>query len=122
MKLHYFHGRAPLKDLVMLRDDQRIELHIRPVGDGLWGLVALSGTDQERPSGQLLRGPWKTVVSAESTLRSIAGSMMGEGYDPKPDDYVLWSVAAQRLARTIGTPEGESATPEADPVHFKPLI
>ena len=121
MKLHYFHGRGPLKDLVMLREDQRIELHIRPVGDGLWGLVALSGPDQGRPGGQFLRGPWRTVASAESVLRSIAGTMMGKGYDPKPGDYAVWSVTAQRLARTIGAPGAEQASSEADPDQFKPL-
>lgn len=106
----------------MLRDDQRIELHIRPVGDGLWGLVALSGPDQGRPGGQFLRGPWKAIASAESTLRSIAGTMMGKGFDPKPDDYVVWSVTAQRLARIIGNPEGERGSPEANPDQFQPLI
>lgn len=106
----------------MLRDEQRIELHIRPVGDSLWGLVALSGPDQGRPSGQFLRGPWKTSANAESALRSIAGTMMGKGYEPKPGDYVVWSVTAQRLARTIGAPQEEQASPDTDPDSFKPLI
>jgi len=121
MKLHYFHGRSPLRDLVMMSDGNRIELHIRPVADGRWGLVALSGPDQGRPDGQFCRGPWPTQARAESVLRSVAGTMMGKGYDPKPGDYVVWSVTAQRLARTIGTPEGEQASPEADPDQFRPL-
>ena len=121
MKLHYFHGRGPLKDLVMLRDDERIELHIRPVGDALWGLVALSGPDQGRPCGQLLRGPWRAVASAESALRGIAGTMMGKGYEPQPGDYVVWSVIAQRLARTITTPQADQVNLDADPDQFQPL-
>lgn len=123
MKLHYFHGRGPLKDLVMCREDQRIELHIRPVGEGLWGLVALSGPDKGRPGGQFLRGPWKTIASAESVLRSIAGTMMGKGYEPRPDDYVVWSVTAQRLARIICTQENDAAgKPATAPDQFDPLI
>ena len=121
MKLHYFHGRGPLKDLVMLREDERIELHIRPVGDGYWGLVALSGPDQGRPDGQFLRGPWRTVTGAESALRSIAGTMMGKGYEPKPGDYVVWSVVAQRLARTIRTDKAAQADTDSDPDQFQPL-
>ena len=121
MKLHYFHGRSPLRHLVMLKDGQRIELHIRPAGGGHWGLVALSGPDQGRPDGQFCRGPWPTQARAESVLRSVAGSMMGKGYEPKPGDYAVWSVTAQRLARTIGVPQGEQASPDADPDQFKPL-
>ena len=121
MKLHYFHGRSPLRDLVMVKDGQRIELHIRPAGGGHWGLVALSGPDQARPDGQFCRGPWPTQARAESVLRSVAGTMMGKGYEPKPGDYAVWSVTAQRLARTIGVPQGEQATPDADPDQFKPL-
>jgi hypothetical protein len=121
MKLHYFHGRSPLRDLVMVKEGQRIELHIRPVGDGRWGLVALSGPNQGRPDSQFCRGPWSTQARAESVLRSVAGTMMGKGYDPKPADYVVWSVTAQRLARAIGTPEPEQANAETDPHQFKPL-
>lgn len=122
MKLHYFHGRGPLRDLVMLQGGQRIELHIRPVGDGLWGLVALAGPDQGRPDGQFRRGPWKTQARAESVLRSIAGTMMGKGYDPRPRDYVVWSVTAQRLARTIGVSDSEeSGKPATDSDPFEPL-
>jgi hypothetical protein len=122
MKLHYFHGRGPLRDLVMLQGGQRIELHIRPVGDGLWGLVALAGPDQGRPDGQFRRGPWKTQARAESVLRSIAGTMMGKGYEPCPGDYVVWSVTAQRLARTIGVTDTEApAKPDTDSDPFEPL-
>ncbi|AXS83550.1 MULTISPECIES: hypothetical protein [Marinobacter] len=122
MKLHYFHGRGPLRELVMVRDGHRIELHIRPVGNGLWGLVALAGPDQGRPDGQFCRGPWKTQARAESVLRSVAGTMMGKGYEPRPGDYAVWSVTAQRLARRIGTAGGEQAgRPDADSDQFDPL-
>lgn len=121
MKLHYFHGRSPLRDLVMVNENQRVELHIRPVGDGHWGLVALMGPDKGRPDGQFCRGPWPTQARAESVLRSIAGTMMGKGYEPRPGDYVVWSVTAQRLARTIGTTEPQDARSETDPDQFKPL-
>lgn len=119
MKLHYFHGRSSLRDLVMVRDERRIELHIRPVGDGLWGLVVLSGPDQGRPDGQFRRGPWPTQVRAESVLRSIAGALMGDGYEPCPGHYVVWSIIAQRLSRTI-TVDDSSKSP-GDVSQFEPL-
>lgn len=122
MKLHYFHGRGPLRELVMALEDHRIELHIRPVGEGLWGLVALAGPERGRPDGQFCRGPWKTQARAESVLRSVAGTMMGKGYEPCPGDYVVWSVVAQRLARTIGAAgEAQAGTPDADADPFQPL-
>lgn len=106
----------------MKTDNQRIELHIRPVGDGCWGLVALSGPDDGRPDGQLCRGPWPTQARAESVLRSVAGTMMGKGYDPKPGDYVVWSLTAQRIARTIATAADEPDNSESDPGQFSPLV
>lgn len=122
MKLHYFHGRSPLRDLVMVKDGQRIELHIRPVGDSHWGLVALAGPDQGRPDGQFCRGPWPTQARAESVLRSVAGTMMGKGYEPCPGDYAVWSVTAQRLARSIGVSGSDAADkPPTDPDQFSPL-
>ena len=106
----------------MVLEGHRVELHIRPVGEGLWGLVALAGPDQGRPDGQFRRGPWKTQARAESVLRSVAGTMMGKGYEPCPGDYAVWSVTAQRLARTIGTTDGEqSGRPDADSDPFEPL-
>ena len=122
MKLHYFHGRGALRELVMVRDGHRIELHIRPVGSGLWGMEALAGPDRGRPDGQFRRGPWKTQARAESVLRSVAGTMMGKGYEPRPGDYAVWSVTAQRLARMIGTTGDEQAgRPDADSDPFDPL-
>ena len=44
MKLHYFHGRGPLRALVMVREQRRVELFIKPVGEDIWALVALSGS------------------------------------------------------------------------------
>lgn len=120
MKLHYFHGRGPLRHLVMINNGQRVELHIRPVTGGLWGLVALTGPDQGQPEGQLRRGPWKTQARAESVLRSVAGTLMERGFEPCPTDYVVWSVAAQRLVRLIDT--GTAATASSlETIEFDPL-
>lgn len=120
MKLHYFHGRGPLRHLVMIQDGQRVELHIRPVAGGLWGLVALIGPDQGQPEGQCRRGPWKTQARAESALRSIAGTLMGRGFEPRPEDYVVWSVAAQRLVRLIET-GATAAASSSETIQFDPL-
>jgi hypothetical protein len=126
MKLHYFHGRGPLKSLVMMRGENRLELFIRPVGGAAWALVALTGPDHGQPERQFCQGPWKTQAKAESVLRSTAGALMGSGYQPYPSDYVVWSVVAQRLARGIGVnPEAGAAVRSRqfvpDPEQFEPL-
>lgn len=105
----------------MTSEGQRVELHIRPVAQGLWGLVGLCGADQAQPEGQFRRGPWKTQARAESVLRSVAGTLMGRGFEPCPSDYVVWSVTAQRLARTIGTDPGAVGPSASEPVQFQPL-
>jgi hypothetical protein len=127
MKLHYFHGRSPFRSLVMVRGEHRLELFIRPVGGAAWVLVALAGPDHGQPERQMCQGPWSTPARAESVLRSTAGALMGSGYQPRPSDYVVWSVVAQRLARAIRVnPEtrtiagGRDAVP--DPDQFEPIV
>ncbi|MBW7471460.1 hypothetical protein QQF73_01395 [Marinobacter sp. M216] len=122
MKLHYFHGRSPLKALVMVRREHRLELFIKPVGEGAWALVALTGPDRGQPERQHCQGPWRTLARAESVLRSTAGALMGNGYEPCPSDYVVWSVTAQRLARNIRTDQGAGAARTTlDPDQFEPI-
>ncbi|MCM0613585.1 hypothetical protein KFJ24_13965 [Marinobacter sediminum] len=123
MKLHYFHGRGPFKALVMVRGDYRLELFIKPVGEDTWALVALTGPDHGQPERQHCQGPWKTLARAESILRSTAGALMGNGYEPCPSDHVVWSVTAQRLARSISTKPATGARQKIlDPEQFEPLV
>src|SRR5690554_2483771 len=127
MKLHYFHGRGPLKSLVMMRGKHRLELFIRPIGGAAWALVALMGPDKGQPERQLCQSPWKTQARAESVLRSTAGALMGNGYQPCPTDYVVWSVVVQRLARGIRVnpesgPCAGSRESVPDPDQFEPLV
>lgn len=123
MNLHYFHGRGPLKALVMLRREHRLELFIKPVGGNTWALVALTGPDRGQPERQHCQGPWTTLARAEAVLRSTAGALMGNGYEPRPSDYVVWSVTAQRLARTLRPDQGPGFDPHTlDPDQFEPLV
>jgi len=92
VKLHYFHGRGPLRSLVMLRDQRRVELFIKPIGDDVWALVALSGPLNGQPEKHRCQGPYRSITRAEGVLRSIAGALMGDDYQPQPHDYVVWSV------------------------------
>ncbi|WP_286221459.1 hypothetical protein [Marinobacter apostichopi] len=123
MKLHYFHGREPIRVLVMVREQQRLELFIKPLAEQAWGLVVLAGPDQGRPERQQCQGPWKTLAQAESALRRTAGALMGNGYEARPSDYVVWSVTAQRLSRSIRADQSSRATTESvDPDQFEPLV
>ncbi len=123
MKLHYFHGREPIRELVMMRQQQRLELFIKPLAEQAWGLVVLAGPDQGRPERQQCQGAWKTLAHAESALRRTAGALMGNGYEARPSDYVVWSVTAQRLSRTIQPDQGSRASTELlDPDQFEPLV
>ncbi|MCL7943016.1 hypothetical protein [Marinobacter sp. ATCH36] len=122
MKLHYFHGRGPLRSLVMLRDQRRVELFIKPIGDNVWALVALSGSLNGQPEKHRCQGPYRSITQAESVLRSVAGALMGKDYQPQPHDYVVWSVMAQRCARTIRIDRDASAgTFHFDPDQYEPI-
>ncbi len=121
MKLHYFHGRSALKALVMVREQHRLELFIKPVA-GAWVLVALAGPNQGQPERQHCQGPWTTQSRAESALRATAGALMGEGFEPRPEDYVVWPVTAQRLARTLSfDPNRRTPNTTLDPDQFEPI-
>jgi hypothetical protein len=101
MKLHYFHGRGPLRALVMTRDDRRVELHIKNLDDDIWTLVAMSGATAHQPDRLRCQGPYRSAAQAEAMLRGVAGSLLGKNYQAKPEAHVVWSVAAQRIARGI---------------------
>ncbi len=101
MKLHYFHGRGPLRALVLIRQRRRLELHIKPVGEQAWALVAMSGEGEHQPDRQRCQGPYRSIAQAEAALRGAAGALLETGYQAQPDSHVVWSVVAQRLARGI---------------------
>lgn len=101
MKLHYFHGRGPLRVLVMTRQERRVELHIKPVGEQTWALVAMAGEGEHQPERHRCHGPYRSIAQAEAALRQVAGSLLESGYQAQPESHVVWSVRAQRLARDI---------------------
>lgn len=101
MKLHYFHGRGPLRVLVMSRDERRVELHIKSLGDDTWALVAMIGSKTHQPERHQCQGPYRSVAQAEAMLRGVAGSLLGKRYQAEPEAHVVWSVVAQRIARRI---------------------
>nr|WP_284047992.1 hypothetical protein [Marinobacter sp. ATCH36] len=106
----------------MLRDQRRVELFIKPIGDNVWALVALSGSLNGQPEKHRCQGPYRSITQAESVLRSVAGALMGKDYQPQPHDYVVWSVMAQRCARTIRIDRDASAgTFHFDPDQYEPI-
>ncbi len=122
MKLHYFHGRGPLRALVMVRDGRRVELFIKPVGEDIWALVALSGTQSGQPEKHCCQGPYRSIGQAEAVLRAVAGALLESDYQPRPGDHVVWSVPAQRLARTIRTDRTASdGSCLFDPDQYEPI-
>ncbi|MDX1634858.1 MAG: hypothetical protein R3280_09490 [Marinobacter sp.] len=122
MKLHYFHGRGPLRALVMTRRERRVELHIKQVGEGIWALVAMAGPDEHQPERHRCQGPYKSATQAEAALRGVAGSLLETGYEAQSGSHVVWSVTAQRLARGIRRDRdtGEGSSP-FDPDPHEPL-
>ncbi|MBD3657534.1 MULTISPECIES: PA4575 family protein [Marinobacter] len=125
MKLHYFHGRSPLRALVMIRQQRRVELHIKAVGDEAWMVVALSGIHGStvgQPEKHRCQGPYGSVAGAESAMRRLAGSLMGEGFEPCPGEHVVWPVIAQRLARMVRT-DGAMSRGDGhfDPDRYEPI-
>lgn len=122
MKLHYFHGRGPLRELVLTRRERWVELHVKAVGDEAWAVVALSGTCAGQPEKHRCQGPYRSVAQAEAALRGIAGALLGDSFEPRPGEHVVWSVTAQRLARTIRTDSaGNGSSCHFDPDQYEPI-
>lgn len=122
MKLHYFHGRGPLRALVMTRGERRVELHIKPVGEDVWALVAMSGEDEHQPERHRCQGPYTSATQAEAALKGMAGSLLEAGYEAQPESHVVWSVMAQRLARDIRQDrKGREGNSPFDPDQHEPL-
>lgn len=101
MKLHYFHGRGPLRTLVLQHEGRRVELHIKTVSDTIWALVAMSGDASGQPDRCRCQGPYRSAAQAEAVLRSTAGALLANGFEPQPRAHPVWTVMAQRLARDI---------------------
>lgn len=122
MKLHYFHGRSPLRVLVMTRRERRVELHIKSVGDEVWALVAMSGPDEQQPERHRCQGPYHSAGQAEAALRGVAGALLGQSYEARPEDHAVWSVTAQRLARTIRRDrDANTGSYQFDPDQHEPI-
>lgn len=123
MKLHYFHGPGPLRTLVLRKESRRVELHLKKVGDDIWVLVALCGGQQGQPDRSGCRGPYRSVAQAEAVFRHTAGSLLGSGHQPCRDDPAIWTVFAQRLARTIRKEnETSQGNYQFDPDQFEPVL
>jgi len=123
VKLHYFHGRTPLRALVLVRGDRRIELYVKQVGESAWALVALTGADAGQPEKQRCQGPFRSIGRTEAVLRAIAGALLEDNYEPRPAEHVVWSVAAQRLARNLRTATGAiDARYLFDPDQYEPIV
>ena len=101
MKLHYFHGRAPLNTLVLRRGQRRIELHIKKVDSDVWSLIALAGEGEGHPDRVRCQGPYRDQDRASSALRALTGKLLERGYDPDRTEPAHWTVRAQRLAREL---------------------
>lgn len=101
MKLHYFNGKGTLTDLVLIKDDRRIELHVRAIGESSYMLVSQAGGATTQPERHKCQGPFARAAQAEAVLRGIAGSLLLLDFQPRPDLLSIWSVQAQRLARDI---------------------
>ncbi len=122
MKLHYFHGRSPLRVLVLARRERRVELHIKNIGEDIWALVAMSGADEHPPERHSCQGPYHSAAQAEAALRAVAGTLLGESYDARPADHVVWSVVAQRLARSIRRDrDASTGNYQFDPDQHEPI-
>jgi hypothetical protein len=101
MKLHYLHTGESLRILVMGRDSKRIELHVRPVGESVWALVALSGDPSRQPGRNKCQGPYQSAQEAEGAMRAIAQALLEQGFTVERAVHPIWAVQAQRLARAI---------------------
>lgn len=123
MKLHYFHGRAPLTTLVLCQGERRVELHIKKVDSGIWSLVALAGDLGGHPDVTRCQGPYHDQDRAGSALRALTGNLLERGYEPNRDEPAQWTVKAQRLARDLRQrAEANEGKYVFDPERFEPTL
>ncbi|MFE8070033.1 hypothetical protein QQM79_03150 [Marinobacteraceae bacterium S3BR75-40.1] len=122
MKLHYLHTSDRLRSLVLSDDRQRIELHIKPLDDDHWALVALAGKPDDQPGRVKCQGPYHRAEQAEAALRGIAASLIEQGYQVSTRLHAVWTIAAQRHANAIREGrEAHSGDYAFDPDQHEPL-
>lgn len=101
MKLHYLHTGESLRVLVMVRDERRVELHVKPIGEDTWALVALAGDPGYQPARHKCQGPYHDPAQAEAALRAVAVALLEQGYRVVREVHAIWTVQAQKVARAI---------------------
>lgn len=122
MKLHYLHTADQLRSLVLSDSRRRIELHIKPVDEELWVLVALAGDPEMQPERAKCQGPYHDARQAEGALRGIAAALIEQGYDVVAKSHPVWTICAQRHAREVREGrELHSGQYSFDPDQLEPL-
>lgn len=123
MKLHYFHGRAPLRSLVLMQGQRRVELHVKKVDADVWSVVALAGEEGGHPDVSRCQGPYRGQDKAEAALRYTTSGLLERGYAPCRDTTPQWSVCAQRLARDVRQQgKANEGRYMFDPERFEPTV
>lgn len=86
--------------VLLAASGKRIELHIRPVEDGLFCLIALGGISKEQPYKIKSQGPYHRAQQARGAANAIIGALNSRGYCTSQCSP-HWQLPAQRELRKI---------------------
>ncbi|WP_299979540.1 hypothetical protein [uncultured Pseudoteredinibacter sp.] len=101
MRLNYLKLPQIGTSVVLLAaSGKRIELHIKPVEDGLYSLIALGGISDEQPHKVKSQGPYHRCQQALGAANAIINALISRGYCVS-ETVAQWQIPAQRQLRKI---------------------
>lgn len=86
--------------MLLAASGKRIELHIKPVEDGLYSLIALGGISDEQPHKVKSQGPYHRSQQALGAANAIINALTSRGYCIS-ENTAQWQIPAQRQLRKI---------------------
>lgn len=109
MRLNYLKLPQIGKSVVLLAaSGKRIELHIKPVEDGLYSLIALGGISDEQPHKIKSQGPYHRSQQALGAANAIINALGSRGYCIS-ESMPQWQIPAQRQLRKIRSKRQQNA-------------
>ncbi len=101
MRLNYLKLPQLGTSVVLLAaSGKRIELHIKPVEEGLFSLIALGGISNEQPHKVKSQGPYHRSQQALGAANAIINALTSRGYCIS-ESVTQWQIPAQRQLRKI---------------------
>ncbi|MCV6615555.1 MAG: hypothetical protein OIF35_11295 [Cellvibrionaceae bacterium] len=86
--------------VLLAASGKRIELHIKPLNEGLFCLIALGGISNEQPHKIKSQGPYQRSQQAVGAANAIINALTSRGYCYS-ETNCQWTLQAQRQLRSM---------------------